>query len=155
MSSVERTWKEKLSAAKRLYAGWQKTLHKLVGQITEFWLDADFRAECGLRDDGDAADWLDAEFPELPLHWLDMLAVYREYPQPQQWVDARPQDLLDSIRQKAEQEGESAPRLRISWKRRAAELQEEIECLREDIRRLQGENRELRKLVSQGEPVAA
>lgn len=51
--------------------------------------------------------------------------------------------------------GDQVTRERISWKARCAELEEEISRLRTEIRRLQDENRELRKLVSQPEPVAA
>lgn len=151
MSSDRKTWKTQLLSAKKLYANWHKMLHKLTGAIAEFWDDAEFRAECSLRDDGQVADWIEVEFPQLPLHWLDLLAVYRAYPQPQQWVDAKPQDLLDALRQEAETEHE--PRPRVSWKAIAAELREENARLRDRIIEIENENRELRKLVSH-EPVA-
>jgi len=155
MSTDDRTWKAKLLAARKLYAGWHKMLHKLVAAIADFWNDAEFRAETGLRDDGQAADWLDAEFPELPLHWLDMLAVYRAYPQPQQWVDARPQDLLDGLRQQAETEGDKAARNRPAWKALYKQLQEEVANLKTENLKLKRENGELRRMLAEApDPVA-
>lgn len=74
------SWKQHLKEAKAYYQKLTACCWRLAKVLVAIFDDAEFRADVGARDDVDAADWIDAEFPGLPLRFLQLRAVLAAYP---------------------------------------------------------------------------
>ncbi len=117
MSSETKTrktsWKKLLLQAKKLNTKIGMWIYRRTKILLEIFDDAEFRAEIGLRDDLQAAEWLDKEFKGVALKFLQLRAILNEYPDEKQWMDGDLQTMFNSIKPN-KPEIEKPPRTRQS-----------------------------------------
>ena len=176
MSSKEqkpgRKWKQLLREAKQLSSKIGVNVYRRTKILIEIFEDAEWRAEVGVRDDLQAAEWLDAEFKGIALKFLQLRAILGEFPQKEQWAEGDLQTMFASVKpaKPAEQTGRTRKAIKLAdfdevcadrdhYKERTAYLDRRIQELeaerdehRQEIARLQGRIQELERLV---QPAAA
>ena len=168
-------WKQLLREARAHYQKLTACCWRMTKSLVAMFDDAEFRAEVGARDDHQTADWIDAEFPGLPLRFLQLRAVLAEYPRETDWKGKKLVELFEAIRDSAEvQERPARTQRRVTlkqfeelgadrdhWKTRAEYLEERTASLEREraedartVQRLEGRIEELERLLAR-EPVAA
>ncbi len=170
MSSKQtgRKWKKLLQDAKTQAKRGLTCLYRQTVMLVEIFDDAEFRADCNLRDDHEAANWFDIEFPNSPLKFLEMRAILEAFPKEQEWRKQSLQDMFASI--KPGKPAEAAQRTRKGvklaeykaaceerdhYKARAkylddqvAELETERDSHRQEIAKLTGRIEELERILT-------
>lgn len=93
-----KSWKSAWLRANRCYKGIRVNLWQLTTIINEMFDDAEFRADNGLRDDLEAADWIDEKLTELPIGFLELRTILHHYPDRTSWEGTKLSKLRDSIK---------------------------------------------------------
>ncbi len=165
---TEKRWKKALLEARQQADRGLTCLFRQTKLLIEIFDDAEFRADAGLRDDLQAAEWLDAEFPNAPLKFLEMRAILQAFPEEKDWREQSLQEMFASIKP-SKPEGqvqharmsikkadyEKACEERDHYKARAkyldeqvAELEADRDTHRQEIAKLKGRIHELERLVA-------
>ena len=157
-----KAWKQQLLKAKLHYSKLATALWRWTKTMLAVFDDSEFRADVDKRDDHDAANWIDAEFPGLPFRFLQLRAIYNAFPQEKDWKSCKITDLWAKAREMADITTEPPKRTqnritqdqyknvceeRDHWKYRAGYLEREVA-------KLQARVQELERLLP-AEPVAA
>jgi hypothetical protein len=141
---------------------------RITKALVAIFDDAEFRADVGARDDHATADWMDAEFPGLPLRFLQLRAVLAVHPEEAEWKDKKLIELFEAIRDQGNEEKPTRTVRRVTakdldevtgdrdhWKTRASYLEERtanLEAERSEqtktIHRLEGRIEELERQLS-------
>lgn len=166
--TTTKAWKQQLLQARSHYAKLSASLWRLTRCLVKIFDDAEFRAETECRDDLHAADWIDAEFPELPFRFLELRAILAEFPQEKQWRDSKLSVLADAIpvldgekqerkkpRRVTLKEFEEMKQERDHYKLRCQSLDEQVGELRGRVKEIEEANQRLLGRLEEAEKLAA
>lgn len=93
-----KAWKRKLLDAKKQHGRGMVCIYRQTRLLNEVFRDAEFRADVNLRDDLEAADWLDTEVPsESALGFLQLRSVLEQYPEEKDWEAGKLRAMFASL----------------------------------------------------------
>lgn len=126
-----KTWKELLTEARGLSGELCDVVYRRTKLLAEIFSDQDWRNDVGLRDDFAAADWLDGEFRDLGLTFMQCRALLEEWPEAKRWKQGDLLGMWEELREKRRVADEERPKTKrtIVTKQMYADLEDEKEEL--------------------------